>query len=175
MTSTERDEDLAAITEETRAAHRALLDHRDAIERGEATWESMAAFFTDDVVYIDPAWGRVEGIDEVRTFLRESMAGLDTWRFPERWTMVEGRRVVTAYDQIIPAGDGTTRVQPGISVLYYGGDGQFAYEMDLMNMAHINEDLRAVGWAPPEGFNFPPRNPDRDHTLGRHVGLEHRS
>ena len=40
----------------------------------------LAEFFTDDAVYIDPAWGRIQGIDEIRAFLVDSMLGLEDWR-----------------------------------------------------------------------------------------------
>ena len=74
----------------------------------------------------------------------ESEAGLDDWDFPEVWTMVDDRRVVSMWDQVLPADDdGHRRRQPGISVLYYAGDGRFCYEMDLLNMTHVLADLGA--------------------------------
>ena len=46
--------------------------------------------------------------------------------------------------------------------LLYAGDGKFSYEEDLLNMAHVNEDLRASGWRPKPGFVMPPAAPNRD-------------
>jgi ketosteroid isomerase-like protein len=54
---------------EVRAAVDAYVEVRRQIEAGEATWLDLSTFFTDDAVYVDPAWGRVEGIDEIRAFL----------------------------------------------------------------------------------------------------------
>ena len=45
---------------EVRATLDDYLALRGAIEDGDATWTDLARFFTDDAVYIDPAWGRQE-------------------------------------------------------------------------------------------------------------------
>ncbi len=155
-----------AIEQEARETWARYLAQRQLIEAGEAQWSSLADFFVDDAVYSDPAWGRTEGAGEIAEFMRESMSALGDWRFPEAWTMFDGRRVVSAFDQIFPGADGTEYRQMGISVLYYAGDGKFCYQMDLMNMAHINDDLAASGWKPTGELNLPPREPDRDYSLG---------
>ena len=152
------------IETEARQTYESYVATRERIMAGELPWSALAQFFTEDAVFIDPAWGRVEGIDAMIAFFDESMAGLDDWRFPEAWTMVDGDRVVTMFDQIIPGTDGTEYRQAGISVLYYAGDGKFSYEMDLMNMGHINQDLRAAQWTPAGDFNMPPKNPNRDYS-----------
>ena len=154
-------ENLSPLEIEALETYRAYVAQREKIQAGEAGWDTLGAFFTDDAVFIDPAWGRVEGIDAVCTFLEESMVGLDDWRFPERWTTVDGDRVVTMFEQLITGSDGTVYAQAGISVLYYAGEGRFSYEMDLMNMAHVNQDLKAAEWMPAGDFNVPPRRPDR--------------
>jgi hypothetical protein len=153
------------IEQEARETWAKYLETRERIEAGELPWSALADYFADDAVFIDPAWGRVEGIDAIREFLVESMKGLEDWRFPERWTMFDGNRIVTMFDQILPSSDGVERKQAGISTIYYAGDGKFSYEMDLMNMAHINEDLRGSGWRPSDDFNFPPADPVRDYSV----------
>lgn len=140
-------------------------DLRRRIDAGEEQgWGGIAEFFTDDCVYIDPAWGRVEGIDELRTFLDESMRGLEDWTFPVEYVAIEGDAVVIKWSQITPGSrpDGSPYCQSGYSTLVYAGDGKFSYEEDLLNMAHVNEDLRASGWRPQPGFVMPPREPNRD-------------
>jgi len=47
------------------------------------------------------------------------------------------------------------------SILRYAGDGRFSYEEDLLNMAHVLEDLAASGWRPGPGFTPPPADPVR--------------
>ena len=70
------------------------LDLRRRIDAGEEQgWTGIADFFTDDCVYIDPAWGRVEGIAALREFLDESMRGLEDWKFPVEYTAVDGNTV----------------------------------------------------------------------------------
>lgn len=140
-------------------------DLRRRIDAGDETgWTGIAEFFTDDCVYIDPAWGRIEGIAELRTFLDESMRGLEDWTFPVEFTAIEGDTVVIKWTQITPGRreDGSEFRQSGYSTLIYAGDGKFAYEEDLLNMAHVNEDLRASGWRPEPGFVMPPAHPDRN-------------
>jgi SnoaL-like polyketide cyclase. len=142
-------------------------DLRRRIDAGEEQgWGGIADFFTDDCVYIDPAWGRVEGITELRSFLDESMRGLEDWAFPVEFVAIEGDTVVIKWTQITPGAraDGSSYQQSGYSTLVYAGNGKFSYEEDLLNMAHVNEDLRAAGWRPAAGFVMPPSAPNRDFS-----------
>ena len=150
--------------EEVRATVDAYVALRERIEEGDATWVDLAVFFTDDIIYIDPAWGRVEGIEEIKTFMVESMVGLEDWKFPVEYTAIDGDTVVVKWDQISPGqkADGSPYVQSGYSTLVYAGDGKFSYEEDLLNMTHVLEDLAASGWRPNPGFHSPPAQPDRN-------------
>jgi len=149
---------------EVRATVDAYVDVRRQIEAGAATWIDLARFFTDDAVYVDPAWGRIQGIDQIRAFLVESMRGLEDWRFPIRFAAIDGDQVVTVWDQVLPGerSDGQPYRQTGVSLLQYAGDGRFCFEEDLLNMAHVLEDLSASGWRPKPGFVSPPARPERD-------------
>jgi ketosteroid isomerase-like protein len=148
---------------EIRATVDAYVAVRARIEAGEATWLDLADFFTDDAVYIDPAWGRIQGIEEIRAFLVDSMRGLEDWRFPMRFAAIEGNDVVTVWTQVLPGArdDGRHFEQTGVSLLRYAGNGKFSYEEDLLNMVHVLEDLSTSGWRPGAGFTAPPPNPDR--------------
>lgn len=42
---------------------------------GEAPWSTIGAWFTEGAVFVDPAWGRVQGRDEITRYLDHSMAG----------------------------------------------------------------------------------------------------
>lgn len=147
--------------DETLAAYLELRVRMDAGE--EDDWGALAQFFTDDAVYIDPAWGRVEGLDEIRAFFRESMKGLEDWTFPVEYTAVTGDTVVIKWTQRLPGkrSDGTFYEQSGYSTLVYAGDGKFSYEEDLLNMTHVLEDIAESGWSPGDGFSLPPAKPDR--------------
>jgi ketosteroid isomerase-like protein len=141
---------------------------RDEIDAGRKRWSDLADFFTEDAVYIDPAWGRIEGRENIREFFEKSMAGLTGhgWSTPENWTMADGPRLVSQWDQVLGhAPDGTPHAVPGLSILYYAGDGLFCYSHDMLNMTHIGQTMRAMEWKPPADFNMPPRLPNRDVSL----------
>lgn len=149
---------------EVRAAVEAYVAVRERIAAGDAQWTALADLFTDDVVYVDPAWGRLEGIDELRRFLDESMRGLEDWDFPIEFTAIAGDHVVIKWTQVLPGSgpDGRRWTQSGVSTLHYAGDGRFSYEEDLLNMVHVIEDITASGWRPGPGFVAPPSAPNRD-------------
>ena len=84
---------------------------REQIDAGAAGWDALVPLFTDDVVFIDPAWGRIEGIDAFTRFLEESMAGLDDWTFPIEFTAIEGDNVIVKWTEIFPKADGTPATQ----------------------------------------------------------------
>lgn len=143
---------------------------RDQIDAGRRRWAELADFFTEDAAYIDPAWGRIEGREAIRDFFETSMAGLTGhgWTTPENWTMADGARVVSQWDQILGRrDDGSPWLVPGLSILYYAGEGRFCYSHDLLNMTHVGETLKAMRWKPPATFHMPPRQPDRDVSLPR--------
>ena len=57
---------MAHSRDEVQAALDRYISVRDGINAGRGTWADLAQFFTDDAVFIDPAWGRVEGIEEMK-------------------------------------------------------------------------------------------------------------
>jgi len=141
---------------------------RDEIDVGNKPWSALADFFTEDAAYIDPAWGRIEGREGIRDFFERSMAGLTGfgWSTPENWTMADGSRVLSQWDQVMgEREDGTSWSVAGLSILYYAGDGLFCYSHDMLNMTHVNQMLREMQWRPAEGFNMPPKRPNRDISL----------
>jgi ketosteroid isomerase-like protein len=149
--------------DEILATYQRYVDTRDRVEAGELPWDALAGFFTDDATFIDPAWGRIEGIEAIRTFLVESMAGLEDWEFPHEWAMVDGDRLIARWQNRLPGrrADGTPYQAPGYSLLRYAGNGRFSCEEDLLNMVHVVELIRESGWKPPAAFNPPPRQPRR--------------
>jgi hypothetical protein len=159
-----------AIAREALATYKRFVAVRDEIDEGRRGWEDLAEFFTEDAVYIDPAWGRIEGREAIREFFVKSMAGLTGygWSTPENWTMAEGHRLVSQWDQVLgQRPDGSAWLVPGLSILYYAGDGRFCYSHDMLNMTHIGQTMRDMGWKPPAEFNMPPRQPNRDVSLPR--------
>jgi hypothetical protein len=155
--------DKQQIEKEALETYDRFVAMRDKVDEGEYGWDEMANFFTEDAVYIDPAWGRQEGRETIRQFFLDSMAGLTGhgWSTPEGWTMVDGHRLVSQWDQILgDKPEGGHWMVPGLSILYYAGDGLFCYSHDYLNMTYIEETMKAMAWKPPAGFNMPPRKPD---------------
>ena len=158
----------ASIEKEVLETYGRFVARRDEIDAGKQPWSALADFFTEDGVYIDPAWGRVEGRENIRSFFEASMAGLtgQGWSTPENWTMTDGHRLISQWDQVLGhKEDGTPWMVAGLSILYYTGNGLFCYSHDMLNMTHIGETLRAMQWRPPPEFNRPPRHPNRDISL----------
>lgn len=153
--------------DEVESAVRRYIEVRDRIVADGRPWSDLAEMFTDDVVYVDPAWGRVEGLDAVRAeLLGDAMEGLD-WEYPTDFYVIDGDTVVIKWRQVIPTSDGRRFEQSGYSTLIYAGGGKFRYEEDLLNMIHVFEDLKASGWRPPEGSTMtaPPASPNRDFSI----------
>ena len=157
---------MAHSREEVRATLERYLAVRDGINAGNGTWADLAEFFTDDAVFVDPAWGRVEGIEEMKaTVFGDAMVGLESWTFPTDFFVIDGDTVVVKWRQVMPGkrADGSAYEQSGYSTLLYAGGGKFRYEEDLLNMAHVFEDIKE------SGFRFsadmvPVPEPNRDFT-----------
>jgi len=157
-----------SIEQEALDTYKRFVALRDEIDAGRRSWRELADFFTEDAAYIDPAWGRAEGRENIRNFFETSMAGLTGhgWSTPQNWTMCEGRRLVSQWDQIMGyKEDGTPWFVAGLSILYYAGNGLFCYSHDMLNMAHVFETLQAMGWTPPATVNMPPPQVNRDVSL----------
>ena len=161
--------ELSARETEALDAYRAYVAQRDLCVSGEAPWSTIGQWFTQDAVFIDPAWGRAEGRDAIADLMVRAMAGLEDWSFPEEWITVDGDRVVTFWWNRLPGtrADGSPYQAPAFSVLHYAGDGLFDYELDLMNIAEVGELIGASGWMPGPGMNLPDANPNRDVTPRR--------
>jgi len=149
--------------EEVQAAVEALIAVRDEICAGRGTWRDMAALFTEDAVFIDPAWGRVEGIEEMKATVFGE--GLEDWQFPTEFYAIDGDNVLVKWKQILPGrrADGRPYEQSGVSTMIYAGDGKFCYEEDLLNMVHVFEDMKESQCKVPD-VAMPPRHPNRDFS-----------
>jgi len=156
------------IEEEARAAYARFVAARDEAEAERLPWGDLADFYTEDGVTIDPVWGRIEGRETIRAYCEQSMSGLTGygWWSRENWTMYEGHRVVSQWDQIVGTRpDGTHWMVPCLSILYYAGDGLFCYEYQMVNVAQISAALEGMGWQPNPDLNPPPRRPNYDASL----------
>ena len=152
--------------EEIVATVERYVETRKVIDAGEATWSALAQYFTDDAVFIDPAWGRVEGIEEMKaTVFGDAMVGLEEWTFPVEFYAIEGDNVLIKWKQLLPGKreNGRNWEQSGVSTLIYAGNGKFRYEEDLLNMVHVLEDMKASKCRVP-AVAMPPEHPNRDFS-----------
>jgi ketosteroid isomerase-like protein len=101
--------------DEVRAAVDRYHQTRQRIDQGlePTAFGALADFYTDDAVYVDAAWGRIEGKQAIAHWLEHSMIGLGDWKFPVEFTAIEGNDVVVKWTQIIPGrrADGTPYAQ----------------------------------------------------------------
>jgi hypothetical protein len=151
--------------EEVRAAANRYVAIRDEIhESTEPNFGLLADLYTEDAIYYDASWGRMQGSQVIAAWLVDSMVGLDDWRFPVEFVAISGNNVVVKWTQIIPGTkpDGSGYTQSAFSRLIYAGNGKFSYEEDIYDMAHVLEDVAASGWRPTVPMNVPPRHPDRN-------------
>jgi hypothetical protein len=150
-------------SDEILATHRRYIERRKQIESGALGWDALAEFFTDDATFVDPAWGRVDGIDNILRFFIDSMEGLEEWTFPLEWELVDGDSLVTGWQNRLPGrrADGSYYQAPGVSRIVYAGGGKFSFEQDLLNMTHVLELIKESGWKPAGRMNLPPRSPVR--------------
>jgi ketosteroid isomerase-like protein len=136
----------------------AYLDHRERAGRGDEPWSAAAQFFTEDAVFVDAAWGRVEGPAAIAEMLGTAMAGLEGFRYPTDVVAIEGDDVLIAWRQVVEHLElrGGPFQHTGVSVLRYAGDGKFSFEEDVMNVALVGTDLLEAGWEPGPEFTMPP-------------------
>ena len=152
--------------DEIEATIQRYVETRKVIDDGGAGWSALAQYFTDDAVFIDPAWGRVEGIDEMKaTVFGDAMVGLEEWTFPVEFYAIDGDNVVIKWKQVLPGRreNGRNYEQSGVSTLIYAGNGKFRYEEDLLNMVHVLEDMRESKCKVP-AVAMPPKHPNRDFS-----------
>ncbi len=113
--------------EETAAAyarHRALHEAR--------RWADLADLFHAEGYYWEPFFGRIDGREEIRDFLRSSMSGLEDWVFPLQWVVIDENRVVTQWFNRLPKlrRDGTHFQFRGISNIAYDDEGMIVSQED---------------------------------------------
>jgi ketosteroid isomerase-like protein len=150
-------------TDEILETHRLYIDTRNRIGAGELGWAALAEFFTEDATFVDPAWGRVDGRDNLIEFFTKSMAGLEDWFFPHEWEAIDGNYLITGWQNRLPGrrADGTYYQAPGMSRMLYAGNGKFCYEQDLLNMVHVMELVKESGRQLGKNVNMPPTDPVR--------------
>ena len=126
---------------------------RRRIDAGEEpdAFGALADFYTENAVYVDAAWGRIEGKVAIARWLVDSMVGLGDWKFPVEFTAIEGDDVVVKWTQVMPGrrSDGRSYTQSGYSRLIYAGHGTFSYEEASTTCSTSSRTYRPAVGSPP--------------------------
>lgn len=102
-------------------------------------WAAYVDDFTDDVEYVEHAFGTMHGKDEVRTWVVKTMSafpGRIMTGFPIAWKVIDpgtGRIVCEIRNPMPDPGDGTVFDEPNITILDYAGDGKWSRQEDVYN------------------------------------------
>jgi hypothetical protein len=124
----------------SRAEIEQALEHYTAVvetcsETGD--WSPFADLFTEDVRYIEHAYGEFHGREAVRTWIVDVMAPFPHMRFPSGWTAYDedNDAVVLMIKNLLdhPSEPGVDFWFPNWTRLVYAGDGLFSSEEDIYN------------------------------------------
>ena len=102
-------------------------------------WSVFADMFTEDATYVEHAFGRFEGRDQIRAWVTKTMGsfpGNTMTSFPVGWSVVDEERawVVCEIRNLMPdPGDGSVHEQSNLTIMTYAGDGLFSCEEDVYN------------------------------------------
>ena len=135
------------------------LAFRAEVDAGDKPWSDLVEYFTDDAVFVDPAWGRIQGIDAIREFLVDSMTGIEDWTFPVDKVFVDGDEVVVKYRQVLPDG----RQQSAYTTLLVRRGGQVP-----LRGGRVEHGPRLRG---PDGVGLDSSPGDAASTAGTRPGL----
>jgi hypothetical protein len=115
------------------AHYAAVLDECSRTE----DWTHFADLFTEDVVYIEHAWGTFRGREEVRAWSVASTAPFPHIRLTHDWVAYDepNDAIVLGVNNILdhPSEPGLEFSFPCISRLVYAGDGLFSVQEDVYN------------------------------------------
>ncbi|TSE01924.1 nuclear transport factor 2 family protein [Skermania sp. ID1734] len=119
----------------------ALRDYEANVARCSTTgdWTGFPDRLTEDVEYIEHAYGTFVGRDAVREWIVEVMAPFPHMRIEQNWVAYDEANdaVVFEVDNILddPGAGGAEFAFPNITRLVYGGDGLFKSQEDIYNPA----------------------------------------
>ena len=105
--------------------------------------------FTDDAHYVEPTYGEFQGRVAILEWMSSTMAtspGADMIAFPVHWHVVDEHRgtVVARFgNRLRNPGNGNIHEPWNLAVLTYGGDGRWAGERDVYDVANFGAEVMA--------------------------------
>ena len=98
-------------------------------------WKAFGETFTPDAVYVEHHEGTFRGRDNILAWLVPVMDRCRGWTYPIDWVAIDGNRVIYHWLNRLPGRrpNGAFYEWPGISVVEYAGNGQWAFQEDIYN------------------------------------------
>ena len=126
---------------------------RDALGQAMRTgdWSDWARFYTEDAVYVEHAMGTFRGRRAIHDWILATMSlplVRDIESFPIGWYVICEQRgwvIAQFFSRMRDPGDGSRHETYNLTVLHYAGNGQWSYEEDVYNPAHMQSMLQ--NWA----------------------------
>ncbi len=128
----------------------AFQNYIEVNDKASATgdWNAWANKFTEDVHYVEHAYGEFRGREVVRDWIAEVMAPFPHMDFPMDWWIVDEERgwvVFQCQNRLLhpknPAGPPFQF--PTWTLLKYAGDNLWSYEEDNYNPSEASEVIKA--------------------------------
>ena len=135
----------------TRAELESALAHYSSVVQEcsrSGDWAPFADLFTEDVHYVEHAYGELHGREAVREWIQTVMAPFPHMRFPQGWAAYDEQHgaVVLLVKNLLdhPTDpDGEPFWFPNWTRLVYAGDNQWSQEEDIYNPRRVA--ARVVG------------------------------
>ncbi|MFB7716651.1 nuclear transport factor 2 family protein [Nocardia sp. NPDC056100] len=130
----------------------ALRNYNAVVDKCSETgdWSPFADLFTEDVEYIEHAYGIFHGREEVRGWIVDVMAPFPHMRFEHQWTAFDETNdaIVVGISNVLdhPTDPNAHFGFPNVTRIVYAGNGLFSSEEDVYNP--VRDAPRVVGeWA----------------------------
>ena len=129
---------------------RAFASYCEINEKASASgdWAAWADKFTEDVHYVEHAYGEFRGRETVRKWIADVMAPFPHMDFPMDWVIYDEQRgwvVFQCQNRLRHPSDpdGEAFQFPTWSLIKYAGNGKWSYEEDTYNPAEAAEVIQA--------------------------------
>jgi hypothetical protein len=112
-------------------------------------WNPWADQFTDDAVYVEHHYGRMEGQPAIREWITATMSQFPNDQFtsfPVEWAIFDDDRgwiVCEIQNRLADPGDGSVFQAANLTRLVYAGDDRWSYEEDAYNPKAMADVLQA--------------------------------
>ncbi len=119
----------------------AFASFQSAVQRCAETgdWEHFVQCFTPDATYVEHAYGKFSGHEEIRAWVTRTMGsfpGNEMTHFPANWVTIDVEKgwVIAEIDNPMrDPGDGSRHAMANVTILRYAGNGLWREEEDVYN------------------------------------------